>query len=82
MGVWTGGLQAIDASYITDVVQTKHKLRQFSELGIVALSGLVFGAVLGIIFDFAMFSIGPVKFDKFTWPGYSIFALIFIGTLL
>lgn len=48
----------------------------------IALFGLIFGAIFGVIFSVITFDIGPIHFNKFTWPGYSIFTLILIGTFI
>lgn len=70
-GLWTGGQQAIEQSYVSEVVEDKEKLMVLSELGIASVSGFILGPVFGIVLSMLDVQIGPlVKIDKYTSPGY------------
>lgn len=81
-GIWTGGQQAIEQSYVSEVVRDEHKLKILSEIGISAVLGFVTGPVFGTALAFVDVQLGVVKIDKYTSCGYLQFILTLIMMFL
>ena len=78
-GLWTGGQQAIEQSYVSEVVTDKHKLKVLSELGIFVVLGFVLGPVFGILLSMVDLHLASgLKLDAYTAPGYLQAVLTFL----
>lgn len=76
-GLWTGGEQALEQAYISEVVDKPDTMKLQSEMGIACVSGFIIGPLLGLALSFVDISLGPIVINTYTCPGY----IIFIGTL-
>ena len=51
-GLWTGGQQAIEAAYVSEVVADEYKSKVLAELGMAAVLGFIMGPCFGIGLSF------------------------------
>jgi DHA1 family tetracycline resistance protein-like MFS transporter len=69
-GLWTGGQQSLEQAYVSEVVDKEDNLKVNAEIGMAAVSGFIFGPVIGLALSFINIKIGSVAVDSFTAPGY------------
>jgi ceroid-lipofuscinosis MFS transporter 7 len=70
-GMWTGGQQTAEASYISEVVTPKYKLFALTDIGAIAVFGFVIGPVLDFLMSYVSVNLtDSLRFDQYTGPGY------------
>ena len=65
-GVWTGGEQAVEQAYITEVVSDISKFKALGEVGMANMLGYILGPIFGVLVS--LINIPTVNY--YTSPGY------------
>mmetsp|Transcript_1441 Transcript_1441/g.2519 ORF Transcript_1441/g.2519 Transcript_1441/m.2519 type:complete len:476 (-) Transcript_1441:114-1541(-) len=74
-GLWTGGKQVVEQTYLSETAPADRVTELTTELGTFAILGFVCGPSFGALFTSINFQIGGVAFDAYTSPGWFILAL-------
>jgi len=74
-GLWTGGKQVVEQTYLSETAPAHRVTELTSELGTFAILGFVCGPSFGALFTSVDMKVGGVAFDAYTTPGWFILVL-------
>jgi MFS family permease len=69
-GIWNGGEQAVEQSYISEIVSDISKIKALSEIGIAGIGGYILGPIIGVIVSLIDIDIyEDLKIEGYYAPG-------------
>ncbi|OMJ88724.1 hypothetical protein SteCoe_9266 [Stentor coeruleus] len=80
-GVWNGGEQAVEQSYISEIVSDISKLSAISEIGIAGVCGYTLGPVIGVAISFLDMNVHQ-KFSADEYWSIGVFLFIINLTMI